>query len=279
MGPISNTIFPLQNGNSWTYGVAGTQQQFTVQVGSPVTRDGKEWFPLTGYTPQRLWVRYEGDRLLYLEESNAMESVLTSFAPGNTWPAPMRMCRQSGEAQGARDRYPGRRGALEIRYATLECADAGILSELYTENVGMVRRTEQSFAGPRVYELVSAHLVSAVIETAPSGRFTILRETDRANEVNLTLRLQVNHSGPLTLGFSSSQEYDLQLRDGAGNVVYHWSAARSFLQALHSIVVDGEWSASVSIPRPAPGVYTLQAWLTTATPVPMFGASMPLVIE
>jgi hypothetical protein len=272
------SFFPLQNGNSWTYRVAGSQQQFTVQVGAPVAMEGREWFPITGYTPQRVWVRYEGDRLLYLGDT-AGESVLTSFLPGDTWPAPMRVCRQSGEAQGARVKYDGGEGALEVRYKTFDCADAGTISELYAENIGMVQRTEQSFAGPRTYKLVSARLASTVIETAPHGRFTIARDPGTADEVALTLRVQVSQAGPLSIVFGSSQEYDVVVRDDAGRAVYVWSASRSFLQSLHTVVVDGEWSAAVSIPRPASGKYTVQAWLTTATPVPLYAATLPLVIE
>ena len=276
--PAAN-FFPLQNGNSWSYRVAGTQQQFTVQVGAPVTMDGRDWFPLTGYTPRRLWVRYEGDRLIYLDESTNAEAMLTSFLPGDTWPAPMRTCRQSGEAQGTRAKYSGGDDALEIRYRTYECADAGTISELYAENVGMVERTEQSFAGPRTYQLVSARLVSSVVASAPNGRFTVSQEGVTADEVVLTLRVQLSPGRPLALSFDSSQEYDIAVSDDAGKVVYRWSASRSFLQSLHTVVVDGEWSAAASIPKPGPGVYTLQAWLTTATPEPLFAATVPLVIK
>jgi hypothetical protein len=276
--PAAN-YFPLQNGNSWTYRVAGTQQQFTVQVGAPVKMEGRDWFPLSGYTPQRVWVRYEGDRLIYLDESTNAESTLTSFLPGDTWPAPKRTCRQSGEAQGTRAKYNGGETALEIRYQTFDCADAGTISELYAENIGMVQRTEQSFAGPRTYNLVSARLVSTVIETAPHGRFTVSQDGGTADEVALTLRVQVSQARPVSMIFASSQEYDISVSDEAGKVVYRWSASRSFLQSLHTVVVDGEWNAAVSIPKPAPGVYTLQAWLTTATPEPMYAATVPLVVE
>jgi Intracellular proteinase inhibitor len=276
--PAANYI-PLQNGNSWTYRVAGTQQQFTVQVGSPVTMDGRDWFPLTGYTPQRVWVRYEGDRLLYRDESANAESTLTSFLPGDTWPAPMRTCRQRGEAQGTRAKYSGGENALEIRYQTFECADAGTISELYAENIGMVQRTEQSFAGPRTYNLVSARLVSTVTDMASHGRFTVSQQGVTADEVALTLRVEVAHPRPLSMVFGSSQEYDIAVSDDAGKVIYRWSASRSFLQSLHTVVVDAEWNAAVSIPKPAPGVYTLQAWLTTATPEPMYAATVPLVVE
>jgi hypothetical protein len=275
----ASDFFPLHAGNSWTYRVANTQQQFTVQVGTPVTMEGREWFPVTGYTPQRVWVRYENDRLIYLDGSASAETVLTSFLPGDTWAAPMRTCRQSGEAQGTRAKHARAENALEIRYRTFSCADAGTISELYAENIGMVQRTEQSFAGPRTYDLVSARLVSTVIETAPNGRFTITRDATTADEVALTLRVHVSPGTPLSLPFGSSQEYDIVVRDNAGKAVYVWSASRSFLQSLHTVDVDGEWSAQATIPKPAPGAYTVQAWLVTATPVPMFAATVPLVIE
>ena len=93
------------------------------------------------------------------------------------------------------------------------------------------------------------------------------------------LRLEVNHGGPLSLAFGSSQEYDVAVTDESGKGVYRWSASRTFLQSLHSVEVDGEWSMSVPVPRPSPGRYTVQAWLTTASEVPMFAATVPLVIE
>jgi hypothetical protein len=274
----ASDFFPLHAGNSWTYRVANTQQQFTVQVGTPVTMEGREWFPVTGYTPQRVWMRNEGDRLIYLDGGSS-EALLTSFLPGDTWPAPMRTCRQSGEAQGTRTKHTRAENALEIRYRTFACADAGTISELYAENIGMVQRTEQSFAGPRIFELVSARLVSTVIETAPNGRFTVSRDATTVDEVVLTLRVQVSPGTTLSLPFGSSQEYDIAVRDNTGKVVYVWSASRSFLQSLQTVDVDGEWSAQATIPKPAAGAYTVQAWLVTATPVPMFAATVPLVIE
>jgi hypothetical protein len=244
--------------------------------------DGRTWFPLTGYAEHRVWVRYEGDRLLYLEDASTGEGLLTSFLPGDAWPAPARQCRQTGEAQGTRVKYDGPRGpidgALEIRYSAGGCFDAGLLSELYAENIGMVRRTVQTFAGPRSYDLVSARLVAANIETAPNGRFSVVVDGVNGKEVSLTLRLEVNHAGPLSLAFGSSQEYDVAVIDEAGKGVYQWSASRTFLQSLHSVEVDGEWSMFVPIPRPNSGRYTVHAWLTTASQVPMFAATVPLVI-
>ena len=271
-------FFPLQKGNSWTYRLGGTPLQLTVKVGAPVALDGRDWYPLSGYAQQPVLVRYEENRLISRDAANPAETQLTSFLPGNRWPAPLRECRQTGEAQGTRVKYDAASEALEIRYETLDCADAGTLSELFVENLGMVRRTVQTFAGPRSYELVSAHLVSPSAELSPAGRFSVSLEWASANELALMLRVDVNPGSTIPLGFSSGQEFDLSLRDESGLEVYRWSAGRSFVQAGHSITVEGEWAASVSIPHPGPGNYSVQAWLTTATPIPQYAVTAPLVL-
>src|SRR5713226_5644460 len=150
-------FFPLQNGNSWTYQVAGQPRLLTVQVGVPATVNDRTYFPVTGYAEKRVLVRYDADQLLYLDEETGRESLLTSFLPGSTWTAPFRQCQETGEAQGPRVKHDGPAGpidqVLEIRYVTTNCADAGVLSEEFTENVGMLRRTVQTIAGPRRWDL------------------------------------------------------------------------------------------------------------------------------
>lgn len=274
--------FPLQNGNSWTYRAAGGTAQFTIRVGTPALVDGEIWYSLSGYVPQRLLVRYEGDRLLYLDDQDGQPRQLTSFQPGASWKAPLRQCAETGEAQSKPAAYSGPTGpidnALEIRYTTSTCADAGDLSELYADHLGMLRRTVQSFAGPVNYELVSARLVSAAIETLPNGRFTV-SAAPAAGELAVTLRLQLSPAPPITLTFPTSQQYDLVVRDDTGKVVYQWSDGRFFSQSEHSISVSSEWNTEFRVPAPGPGVYTVQAWLATDTRVPLFAATAPLVIE
>ena len=263
--------FPLQNGNAWTYRVAGTRQEFAVRVGSPVTIAGLRWYPLTGYTSQGLLVRYEDDRLVYLDEPSSREAVLTSFLSGAPWPAPQRQCHQTGESVS-------KGGALEVRYTIQDCADAGVLTEEYADNVGMTRRTEETFAGPRTWELASAHLVSAAGPPS-AGRFSVAVDRVTSESIAVSLAVRVEGAAPLHLEFSSGQEYDVVLSDAGGRVVYQWSAARVFPQVVHRIEIDGSWKATVEIPRPEAGLYSLQGWLTTASQIPMFSGTTPLVIE
>jgi len=164
------------------------------------------------------------------------------------WPAALRDCGLRGETQGTRVNEK-----LEIRYTPMACADAGIISELYAENVGMVQRTVQTLAGPRTYELVSAHLVNRVTPPAPQGNFTLAMDPGRADGVALTLRVHLDSSATLKLGFGSGQKFDVLVSDEAGNLVHRWSDGRLFDQSRHSMVVEGSGAPGHGSrgPRPA----------------------------
>ena len=275
--------FPLQSGNSWTYQVAGQPRLLTVQVGAPATVNDRTYFPVSGYAEKRVLVRYEADQLLYLDEETGREAVLTSFLPGAAWTAPFRQCQETGEAQGQRVTHDGPAGpienVLEIRYVTSNCADAGTISEQFAENLGMLRRTVQSIAGPRRWDLVEARVGRAKVETAHGGRFVVSADTGGAGAIAVTLRIDLEPGATVTLPFSSGQEYDIVLRDDAGRVVYTWSAAQSFIQSLHNLTVTDGWITVVAVPRPAPGSYTLQAWMTTSGGASRYAATMPMTIE
>jgi hypothetical protein len=123
------------------------------------------------------------------------------------------------------------------------------------------------------------------IDAAPTGRFSVsVAPPATAGSVTATFRLQVNSSSPLTLAFSSGQEYDFALNDSAGNTLWKWSATATFAQSQHERVVTDEWSAGVDIPWPTapdgglqPGNYTVQASVTAAGSTP-FAATVPVVI-
>ena len=276
-------FFPLQNGNTWTYRAGKLPGLLTVQVGAPATMNDRTYFPVTGYAEKRVLVRYDGDQLFYLDEESGREVLLTSFLPGAAWTAPLRQCQQTGEAQAQRVTTDGPAGrfenAVEIRYLTSNCADAGVLLEQYVDNIGMVRRTTQTIAGPRNWDLVSARVGNTRIETALNGRFTVSVDASGTDAIAVTLHIEVPPDATVTLPFSSGQEYDLVVRDETDKVVYSWSAARTFIQSLHNLTVAGEWTATEAVPRPAVGRYTLQAWMTTSGGAPRYAATTPLVIE
>jgi hypothetical protein len=263
-------LFPMQEGNTWTYREARTGGTFTITVGADVALNGQTYHPLAGYVRQEVLARVDDlNQLVYADPDSGQESVLTYFAPADSgwWDAPLRICAEQGQTVD-------KDGMVELRYKTSSCADAGDLSEQYAANIGMVRRVSQSIAGPRQYDLVHAKVGGTVIDTLPYARFSVSVD----DRLMASIRLQTDPTSPVKLQFASGQEYDLVLRSSDGRVVWKWSDGRVFIQSLHDRTVTGEWSATVAVPRQAPGSYTLQALLTTIGDQPQFSAAIPVTI-
>jgi hypothetical protein len=273
-------LFPLQEGNNWTYREPRTGGTFTVEVGAPVALNDQTYYPLTGYVPRQVLARLDDQsRLVYADPDSGQEAVLTYFTPldgGGWWDAPLRMCGEKAQAQD-------KDGLVELQYQILTCADAGDLSEQYAANIGMIRRVTQSIAGPRQYDLIHAKVGGIVIDTLPYARFSVTVDSrPNTSTVMAALRLQTSSSTPVKLQFSSGQEYDLVLRSADGRIVWKWSDGRAFVEALHDRTVNGEFSVTVPVPQPpaipeaGPITYTLQAWLTTMGDPPQYSASIPV---
>lgn len=171
-------LFPLHEGNTWTYRDAGTGQTFTVRVGQPVTKGGNVYYQLTGYSDSDLLVRVEPvyGALMFWDDARYQENLLTSFEQfeGGYWVAPFRPCPdQVGQTQVKRGVHDGPAGpvadVVEIRSVGFGCADAGAVREQYAEHIGMLRRTLTSIAGPRTFDLISARVGSLTMGAAPSG--------------------------------------------------------------------------------------------------------------
>jgi Intracellular proteinase inhibitor len=287
-------FFPLQDGNTWTYREATTGATLNVQVGPPVTNAGKVYYKLSGYVTSDLLVRIDGryGELMYWDDAQKQEFLLTSFEPfeGGHWLARQRPCpEQDGQTQVMRGQHDGPAGpvsdVLEITYRPVGCADVGPLEEQYAEHLGMLRRTDTSIAGPRVFDLVFARVGNITIEASPSVKFSVsANPTNGPGPVSATFRLQVN-SSPLTLSFASGQEFDFVLKDNLGAELWKWSATATFIQSTHQRTVTDEWSETVQIPWPTtpdgkllqPGDYTVEATVTTAGSSP-FAATLPVTI-
>jgi intracellular proteinase inhibitor BsuPI len=287
-------FFPLHEGNRWTYREPATGQTLSVSVGQPATIAGHVYYDLIGYTDTDLQVRIEETygALVYWDGVRNQEMLLTSFEQfeGGHWLAPFRPCpEQDGQGQLKLGNHDGPAGpiagVLEIQYRAIGCADAGALQEQYAEHLGMLRRVVTTIAGPRTFDLIAARVGNITIDAAPQASFSVsLGPTTGAGPVLATFRLHVNSKLPLTLPFSSGQEYDFALKDSAGGTLWRWSASRTFLQALHQRIVADEWSAIVEIPWPTtsggvlqPGDYTVEAVVTNANSLP-FAATVPVTI-
>jgi hypothetical protein len=287
-------FFPLQEGNTWTYREPASGQTFNVRVGQPSTIAGHLYYDLIGYTDTDLQVRIEEmfGALVYWDGLRNQEFLLTSFEQfeGGHWLAPFRPCPlQDGQGQLKLGNHDGPAGpiagVLEIQYRAIGCADVGSLQEQYADHLGMLRRVMSTIAGPRTFNLIAARVGNITIDAAPSASFGVsLGPATAAGPVLATFRLHVNSKLPLTLSFSSGQEYDFALKDSAGTTLWRWSVSQTFLQALHQRIVADEWSASVEIPWPTtsegvlqPGDYTVEAMVTNTNSLP-FAAAVPVTI-
>jgi hypothetical protein len=272
---------PLEPGNTWTYRQAGGRHTFTVTVGAnQALIGGQVYHRLTGYVTNPVWVRAGEDGLYFRDEERGIDRPLTPFIPSSFWyEAPLRECTQEARAVPGKEPYEGPAGRygppLLVEYRTFDCADAGVTREEFLENIGMVRREVTTIAGPRVYDLVHARVSGLTVAGEREAAFRVSIERIEDERLEVALRLSVRGT-PIRLVFPSSQEYDLQLRDARGNVLYTWSADKLFLQALHERIVEGELVFTVEIPLAKPldvGVYKVEGWLTAGESHREFSAS------
>jgi hypothetical protein len=280
---------PLQQGNTWSYRDPATGQTFTVRAGTQLaTLDGKTYHRLSGYVERDLWARtLDTGTLVYLDEEAGAERVLTSFekVEGGWAEAPFRGCEHESQVEGKGDGYKGRQGvfadAVTLSYRTFSCADTGIVSEVYAPNVGMLRRTVQTIAGPRVLELVEARVGGFSFTAAPAAVFASSMEHAPEGGLMAKLRLAVESGEALDLMYPDSQDYDIVIWDETGRQVYRWSDGKAFAQAARWVTVVGRRSHDVAIETPTmldDGRYLMEAWVTAGPSRRSFAAMTPFTL-
>jgi hypothetical protein len=222
---------------------------------------------------------------VYLDEEQNVEPVLVGFvARGTQYSSSGRVCPAWATTQEKRVAYSGPAGrwdVLEVDYQPYACADAGDLTEQFADNIGMVRRVVQTFAGPRTFDLVHARVGQQTVAARDTGTFSVTA-VPSAQTLGWEATLRLDLSGGFAVQFPSSQEYDLRLRDSEGRIVWSWSADKLFLAALHTVNLS-RWKATVEVPQP-PSIpeggqaYILEAWLTTASGEPQFAGATTVAI-
>ena len=178
-------LFPLQPGSRWEYRADGMAEPLVMQVGfNQLYVDGRVYSRLTGYVEQPVWARLgEGGDLYYLDEEAGQERILTMFGVDDRlwFEAPLRPCDQEGHAHSDGVPYGGPTGRLgattAVRYRSFSCADAGVETEQFAANIGMVSRTVTTFAGPVEYKLVYAD--TGAVQAAPRKGATLRLALER----------------------------------------------------------------------------------------------------
>jgi len=275
---FAGDLLPLQPGNYWTYREVNGSQSFTVRVGTPLATQNGVYARLTGYVRQPLWVRYNKfGSLVYLNEEADRDELLTSFETvSGAWAvAPFRPCEQETQVDTRSEGYSGPVGeftkATHLQYRSFSCADAGVTAEVYLPSIGLVRRTESSIAGPRVFELAEARVGGLLYSGKQSGGFDVSTHYAGPGSTTLpvTLRLSLMNEEDMMLAYATSQEYDISMWNDKGQEIYRWSSDKVFTQGVWARWVHGTLTHRVEIPlkdasgQPLPaGNYVIHAWLT-----------------
>ncbi len=298
-------FFPLQVGNSWTYVMRGFAAQGTVVVRVTANQKAGDrvYFLLEGYAGRSAWVRVtETGRVVEREKVPETEGIRYEGPerlwydfggpPGGTWRSeiPLDCIGQAILGPGPPpNELPEGFGphSVAVNYLPAICADAGLLQEVFVPGIGLVRRTMQTIGGPREMVLVEAVVGSTI---HPDRRFSVALSLDRPRYVaNLMppvdpervvpvlradLVIRNTTSEPLQITTPSGQQFDFEIRDEEGDIVYRWSDGRAFTQALtiidlspgvkvFSVEVPLSWGDGAPLP---PGRYTIHGWVATADP-------------
>lgn len=102
-------------------------------------------------------------------------------------------------------------------------------------------------------------------EMAASGMVQTISELE---DHKYKLTIENNTEDKQILTFSSSQNYEYQIKDAKGTVLYTYSATKSFAQAIAEKelepgeVLEFELDASEALPMLEKGNYSLEAWVT-----------------
>ena len=289
--------FPLAVGNRWTYIETGRFASGRLDVSVTESRgfNHQEYFRLVGYAGEPAWVRMTADdQLVAFDPDTSLETVWYDF--GAEIDVPWRSglpldC--TGEAQiTSKPPYADDTVAqiapafLTIQYGPTQCADAGLVEEIFVPSMGMVRRVSQSIAGPRTLSLAHAQVGGRVIGS--SGLTVSLTLSQAVYVADLEPPVDVGHSvptlnatltirnttdSPVKIVTATGQQFDFEIRDANGTVVYRWSDGKFFTQALTNIDLSpGERNFSIEVPLGEEGVafpagsYTIEGWVTGGAP-------------
>lgn len=288
--------FPLDVGNQWVYRGSGIGQPASLVVDIPRTEtvNGRQYAVVRNLNGPESWLRVAEDGTLYRydpESRNEAIWAVFSTPAGGEYKPDLGPCNTRALVTSREGRVKTPAGeffnALLVTYPPSGCADAGLTSEAYVQYIGLVERNSTSFAGPRSFKLAYARIGGVTVISEPELSFavTLDQRAYTGNTLTARLTLRSTHPEPVVLAFSSGQRYDLAIKDESGREVYHWSADKSFIEALSREEVSGERNWVIEVPlgadgrRLAPGRYTAEAWLTTMAPSGPFRGAVGFEIK
>ena len=270
--------FPFQVGNQWVYRSAGRGQHIVMEVLRSGLFDGNTYYLTRNFLNRDAWLRTREDgALVAYDPETKQESALAVFGAdeGSAYTTSIDPCNSAAKiiSRSVNARLPVGQfdNALAIDYSPPKCADAGLFTEQYLPSIGLAQRSRQTIAGPQTYDLYYARIGGVTVISAPEVTFgvTLDKAVYDTPQVMARLTLRVVQPDPLSLNFFSGQEFDLVVKNSAGDTVYRWSDGQAFAQILHTLSVgpgEKNYAIQFELDGPPAGVYTVEAWLTAEDP-------------
>lgn len=243
----ASEFLPLNVGDSATFvGSAGATRTIAVDDSAGSWRH-VPGFPLMGTE----WISSSAtDSRVHVYNADSAASVLLAdFARnvGTRFPLALGGCNNSATLAAKNLNLSVPAGSFQ-RVTRLDfgrsCADAGLLSAWFAPEVGLVKWSETSIAGPREFSLQRARIGATTIgqSGADSVRVSAVLPGPRVlsnvtPQVSASLRIENTGTQAQTFSCPSTQQFDIVLRNAAGETVNSWAATRMFAQVVTSFSV------------------------------------------
>jgi len=284
LGAQAADLFPANVNDTWSL------HQFTGESSRvQVVSEGRAgWKRFQGLFDRTLWLLPHHSRVLLWNETARATQVLYDFdaAVGDRWPiafgTPADRLTGSVTVVTKEDKiqtaFGPRTGCMTFGFVWDGLSDAGIISQSFCPDLGLVRQDRLTFAGVDT-EVTVAEAVGGLITTGYLGQGMNVRvdEGITAPGRALKVRLELWDTTGAERWFTSStaQLFDVKLVDAAGRVVRLWSSDRMFAQIATSWALEGEKTFDLEMPlrslddRPlAAGQYTIEGWIIDEGPRP-----------
>lgn len=304
---VASEFLPLNVGDVATFTTAsGATREISVDDSAGSWRHVNA-FPLMGAA----WISSEAtdSRVYAYNEDTGASVLLADFArgTGTRFTLALGGCNNSATVAARNLNVSVPAGSFQ-RVTRLDfgrnCADAGLISAWFAPNVGLVKWSESNIAGAKEYSLQTARIGATTIgQAATEGvRVSALLPGPRmlnnvTPRVSASLKIENTGTQAQTFTCPSSQQFEITLRDAAGEVVNVWSATRRFAQIVTTFSVAPGASKEVggeidltSLVTNAPldvGSYTIAIELrcrieqqaTAFLPVPSYSAQGPIFVD
>lgn len=167
--------FPVARGNTWVYRDAAGAEQ-TVDIDSTRLVGSTRNYRLRGFNGSSHWIRqttagrvYAGTTSVWYRFDGAVGTSWTFAVSGSSIPGSNGARLQVVSRNESLTVPAGTFSTIHLRWRASGVADAGITDEWFAKGVGLVKRTEQSIAGPRSRVLVRATISGAAIPSGGGG--------------------------------------------------------------------------------------------------------------